>query len=166
MNHKDTETQRSRLNELSRRVIGFAIEVHRELGPGLLESAYEEALAYELTQAEVHYERQREMPLNYKGVKLDCGYRLDLVIEGELILELKASNELLPVHYAQLLTYLKLEQRSLGLLINFNEPVLKNGIRRVVSGNLFMDEKPGRSDLVQFILLLGASVSLWFTLRL
>ena len=90
MNHKDTETQRSELNELSHRVIGLCIEVHRELGPGLLESAYEEALAYELTQAGLKYERQRDMPLLYKGVKLDCGYRLDFVVEGELILELKA----------------------------------------------------------------------------
>lgn len=135
MNHEDTETQRSKLNELSHHVIGLCIEVHRELGPGLLESAYEEALAYELTQTGLKYERQRDMPLLYKGVKLDCGYRLDLVIEGELILELKAASELLPVHHAQLLTYLKLERRSLGLLINFNVPVLKHGIRRVVGLN-------------------------------
>ena len=131
MNHEDTEAQRSNLNELSNRVIGLCIEVHRELGPGLLESAYEEALAYELTHAGLKYERQRDMPLLYKGVKLDCGYRLDLVIEGELIIELKAATELLPVHHAQLLTYLKLERRSLGMLINFNVPILKNGIKRM-----------------------------------
>lgn len=166
MNHKDTETQRSKLNELSNRVIGLSIEVHRELGPGLLESAYEEALAYELTLAGIKFERQREMPLLYKGVKLDCGYRLDLVVEGELIIELKAVSELFPVHHAQLLTYLKLERRSLGLLINFNVPVLKNGLRRVVAGELFKDEKPARTDLGQLALLLCASVSLWFKNRI
>lgn len=162
MNHKDTETQRNRLNELSNRVIGLCIEVHRELGPGLLESAYEEALVYELGQAGIKFERQREMPLNYKGVKLDCGYRLDLVVENELILELKAANELLPVHHAQLLTYLKLERRSLGLLINFNTPALKQGLRRVVARELFKDEKSAVGDLKHFLLLLCASVSLWF----
>ncbi len=162
MNHKDTETQRSELNELSHRVIGLCIEVHRELGPGLLESAYEEALAYELTQAGLKYERQRDMPLHYKGVKLDCGYRLDLIVEGELILELKAAVELLPVHHAQLLTYLKLERRSLGLLVNFNVPVLKDGIRRVVAGHLFKDEKSARTDFGQLVLLLCASASSWF----
>jgi len=166
MNHEDTETQRLRLNELSHRVIGLCIEVHRELGPGLLESAYEEALAYELTAAGYKFERQREMPLLYKGVKLDCGYRLDVVIEGALILELKAVNELLPVHHAQLLTYLKLERRSLGLLINFNVPVLKNGIRRVAAGDLFKDEKSSRPDCGQLVVLLCASVSLWFKNRL
>jgi len=162
MNHEDTETLRKTLNDLSYRVIGLCIEVHRELGPGLLESAYEEALAYELTQAGLAFERQRDMPLSYKGVKLDCGYRLDLVVEGRLIVELKAVNELLPLHHAQLLTYLKLEHRPLGLLINFNVPVVKDGIRRVVAGELFKDEKPARSDLGQLILLLCASVSLWF----
>lgn len=166
MNHKDTETQRSELNELSRRVIGLCIEVHRELGPGLLESAYEEALAYELTQAGLKYERQRDIPLLYKGVKLDCGYRLDFVVEGELILELKAAVELLPVHHAQLLTYLKLERRSLGLLINFNVPVLKKGINRLVAGELFKEEKTARSDFTQLALLLCASASLWFKNRI
>ena len=162
MNHKDTEAQRSELNELSHRVIGLCIEVHRELGPGLLESAYEEALAYELTMAGYRFERQREMPLLYKGVKLDCGYRLDLVIEEKLIIELKAVNDLLPVHHAQLLTYLKLERRALGLLVNFNVPMLKNGVQRVVSGELFKDDKKERSDEGQLMLLLCASVSLWF----
>jgi GxxExxY protein len=162
MNHEDTETQRSKLNELSNRVIGLCIEVHRELGPGLLESAYEEALAYELTLAGIKFERQRDMPLLYKGIRLDCGYRLDLVVEGELILELKTVSELLPVHHAQVLTYLKLERRSLGLLINFNVPVLKNGIRRIVAGELFKAEKTTRTDLGQLALFLCASVSLWF----
>src|SRR5262245_15059789 len=118
MNHKDAETQRSELNDLSHRVIGLCLEVHRELGPGLLESAYEEAMAHELTLAGLRYEIQREMPLLYKGMKLNCGYRLDFVVEDELILELKAVTELLPVHHAQLLTYIKLERRALGMLIN------------------------------------------------
>lgn len=166
MNHKDTEAQRYELNELSHRVIGLCLEIHRELGPGLLESAYEEALAYELTQAGLKYERQRDMPLLHKGVKLDCGYRLDFVVEDKLILELKAVVELLPVHHAQLLTYLKLERRSLGILINFNVPVLKKGIHRIVAGELFRDEKPVRSDLGQLALLLCASVSLWFKSRI
>jgi GxxExxY protein len=167
MNHKGTEaqspeTQRQKLNDLSHRVIGLCMEVHRELGPGLLESTYEEALAFELVQAGLHYERQREMPLLYKGVKLDCGYRVDFVVEGELIIELKAVTELLPIHHAQLLTYLKLDRRSLGLLINFNVPAVKDGIRRVVAGELFKTEKHARSDFGQLALLLCASVSLWF----
>lgn len=150
------------LNDLSYRVRGLCMEVHRELGPGLLESAYEEALAYELAQAGILFERQRDMPLLYKGIKLDCGYRLDFLIENQLILELKAVTEVLPIHHAQLLTYLKLERRSLGLLINFNTPVLKDGIRRVVAGDLFKTEKTTRSDLTQLALPLCASVSLWF----
>ena len=161
MNHEDTETRRTTLNELSHRVIGLCMEVHREVGPGLLESAYEEALAYELTQAGLAFERQREMPLLYKGVKLDCGYRLDFIVEDQLILELKAVSELLPIHHAQLLTYLKLERRSLGLLVNFNVPVLKDGVRRVAAGDLFKHERPTRSDLGHLALLLCASVSLW-----
>jgi GxxExxY protein len=138
------------------------MEVHRELGPGLLESAYEEALAYELVQAGFAFERQREMPLLYKGVKLDCGFRVDFVIEGELIVELKAVNELLPIHHAQLLTYLKLDRRSLGLLVNFNAPVLKDGVRRIVAGDLFNHGTSNRSGFSQVALLLCASVSLWF----
>ncbi|MDQ5979235.1 MAG: hypothetical protein QG602_2209, partial [Verrucomicrobiota bacterium] len=98
-------------------------------------------------------------------VKLNCGYRLDLIIEDELIIELKAVNELLPVHHAQLLTYLKLERRSLGLLLNFNTPVLKDGIRRVVAGELFRAEKGAGGDLRQLLVLLCASVSLWFQSR-
>lgn len=162
MNHEDTETQKAQLNELSHRVIGRCIEVHRELGPGLLESAYEEALAHEFTLAGIAFERQREMPLLYKGVKLDCGYRLDFIVEGQLIIELKAVTELLPIHHAQLLTYLKLERRPLGLLVNFNVPALKDGVRRVAAGDLFKTEKPARSDLGHLVLLLCASVSLWF----
>jgi GxxExxY protein len=128
---------------LSGRVIGACIEIHRELGPGLLESAYEECLAYELSRAGIRFERQRPLPVRYKEVQLDCGYRLDFVIEGELILELKAVTELHPIHEAQLLTYLKLDKKPLGLLINFNVPVLAKGIKRVVAGSLFADERHG-----------------------
>jgi GxxExxY protein len=136
---EDPDKLRQRLNELSHRVVGHCMNVHRELGPGLLESTYEEALAYELVQSGRPFGRQCGMPLAYKGVKMDCGYRVDFFIEDELILELKAVHELVPVHQAQLLTYLKLARRSLGLLINFNVPVLKDGIRRVVRGDLFKD---------------------------
>ena len=120
------------MNDLSHQVIGLCIEVHRELGPGLLESAYEEALAYELAKAGLAFDRQREVPLRYKSIELSCDYRLDFVVEGQLLLELKAVSELLPIHQAQLLTYLKLERLQLGLLVNFNVPVLKDGIRRVI----------------------------------
>src|SRR5262245_6313303 len=120
MNHKDTEAQRKALNALSQRVIGLCIEVHRVLGPGLLESAYEAALAHELSLAGIHFQTQLDMPLQYKGIKLDCGYRLDFLVERELIVELKAVQEILPIHTAQLLTYLRLNQKPLGLLINFN----------------------------------------------
>jgi len=137
MNHRDTETQRKTLNELTQRVIGLCMEVHRTLGPGLLESAYEAALAYELATAGIPFQKQVDLPLDYKGVKLDCGYRLDFIIADELIVELKAIQEILPVHKAQLLTYLKLNQKPLGLLINFNVPLLKDGIERVVTGDTF-----------------------------
>jgi GxxExxY protein len=163
MNHEDTETRRRKLNELSHRVLGLCLEVHRELGPGLLESAYEEALAYEFSLAGLTFERQRETPLLYKGTRLSCGYRLDFLVEGEPIIELKSVNEVLPIHHAQLLTYLKLERRSLGLLVNFNVPLLKNGIRRVVAGDLFSAEKGIRSDLGRLVILLCASVPLWFS---
>ena len=137
MNHRDTEAQRKTLNELSQRVIGLCIEVHRVLGPGLLESAYEAALAHELSLAGIPFQKQIDLPLEYKGVKLDCGYRLDFIIDEELIVELKAVQEILPVHKAQLLTYLKLNQKPVGLLINFNVPLLKDGIQRVVLGEVF-----------------------------
>src|SRR5712671_694897 len=158
----NTEAEKQRLNELSRKVIGVCIEIHRELGPGLLESAYEECLAYELTKAGLHFERQRALPVRYKEVQLDCGYRLDFVIEGALILELKAVTEFHPIHEAQLLTYLRLDKKSLGLLINFNVPVLKNGVKRVACGNLFREETGGRGFASQVFSLLCASVSLWF----
>jgi GxxExxY protein len=113
-------------------VIGAAIEVHRVLGPGLLESAYEECLCHELSLRGIAFERQLALPVNYKGVKLDCGYRLDIVLPSKLIFELKAMEQLAPVHDAQLLTYLKLSGIHTGLLLNFNVPLLRDGIRRLV----------------------------------
>jgi GxxExxY protein len=120
------------LNDLSGKVIGCAIEVHKQLGPGLLESAYEECLAYELKQAGVEFQRQWPIPLKYKDVQLDCGYRADLFVANQLILELKAIDQMLPIHEAQLLSYMKLAHAPVGLLINFNVKVLKEGIRRFV----------------------------------
>jgi GxxExxY protein len=119
------------MNEMTGKVIGAAIEVHKILGPGLLESAYEECLCHELELRGIPYERQKELPIEYKNIKLDCGYRLDVVVSSQLILELKACESLEAIHEAQLLTYLKLTGIPLGLLINFNVPVLKEGIRRL-----------------------------------
>jgi len=123
------------INKLIGQVIGAAIEVHKALGPGLLESAYEECLCreLELELRDIPFERQKELPIEYKGAKLDCGYRLDIVVAGKLILELKACENLQPIHEAQLLTYLKLTGIKYGLLINFNVPVLKDGIRRIAN---------------------------------
>ena len=120
------------INKLTRDVIGAAIEVHKILGPGLLESAYEECLCHELKLRNITYERQKELPIEYKGIKLDCGYRLDIVVARKLILELKSCNNLEPIHKAQLLTYLKLTGIRIGLLINFNVPILKQGIKRII----------------------------------
>jgi GxxExxY protein len=120
-------------DELSYEIIGAAIEVHRHLGPGLLESAYEESLCYELHSRQIAFKRQVALPVNYKGVKLDCGYRLDIVVEEKVILELKAIEKVLPIHDAQLLTYLKLANVKLGLLINFNNTIMKKGIKRIVN---------------------------------
>ena len=125
--------RRSSLDQLTEKIIGAAIEVHRHTGPGLLESAYEECLCYELSQLGIHFERQVHLPVAYKLIKLDCGYKLDVVVEDAVILELKTVDQLLPIHNAQLLTYLKLSGKQVGLLINFNEPVLKNGIKRLVN---------------------------------
>jgi GxxExxY protein len=127
----DAETRS--FDELTDRVLGACIEIHRQLGPGLLESAYEECLCYELSQADIRFERQRPLAVAYKNVKLDCGYRLDLVIENKLIVELKTAESLLPIHEAQLLTYLKISGLSYGLLVNFNVPLLKQGIKRIVN---------------------------------
>ena len=118
--------------ELTGKIIGCGIEVRRELGPGLLESAYEVALSKELSLAGLYYERQLLLPLNYKGVQLDCGFRIDLMIEKSVIVEIKAVESPLPIHEAQLLTYLRLADQRIGLLINFNVMQLREGIRRFV----------------------------------
>jgi GxxExxY protein len=119
-------------DELSYRVIGCALEVHRALGPGLLESAYEQCLARELSLAGIPFELQVPLPVEYKGVRLDCGYRLDAVVDGRVVVELKAVEKMALIHEAQLLTYMKLAGLKVGLLINFNVPVLKEGIKRLV----------------------------------
>lgn len=121
------------IDDLTRRVIGCAIEVHRALGPGLLESTYERCLAHELTLAGIAHERERVVPVEYKGLRLDCGYRVDLLVEECLVLELKSVHELQPIHEAQLLTYIKLLNAPVGLLINFNVARLIDGVRRMVS---------------------------------
>ena len=119
------------IKDLTGQVIGSAIEVHRVLGPGLLERTYENCLCFELVQKEIPIERQKELPVIYKGNYFDCGYRLDIVVYQKLIIELKASDSLLPIHEAQLLTYLKLSNIKHGLLINFNVRQLKDGIKRL-----------------------------------
>jgi len=121
------------INQLTEGVIGACIEIHKSLGPGLLESAYEECLCHELHLAGLQFERQKSLPVAYKGVQLDCGYRLDLVVEGKLVVELKCVDSLAPIHEAQLLTYLKISGLTVGLLINFNVPVLRRGIKRIVN---------------------------------
>ena len=119
-------------NELTKATIGAAIEVHRGLGPGLLESAYEECLCRELHLRHIPFERQVELPLVYKNVALDCGYRIDILVAERVVIELKAVDTLTPLHEAQLLTYLKLGGWQVGLLINFNVPILRDGVRRLV----------------------------------
>ncbi len=121
-------------NELSGIIIGYAMKVHTALGPGLLESAYEVCLDYELRKAKLKVEKQKPLPLIYEEVHLECGYRIDLIIEDKVIVELKAVDSLHPIHSAQLLTHLRLSHRKLGLLINFNVIHLKDGIKRVVNG--------------------------------
>lgn len=130
---KGRKTKRMNENELSNIVIGLAIRVHKALGPGLLESAYRESLFYEINKAGLYVEKEKPMPLIYEEVKLDIGYRIDLMVEHKLVLELKSAEGLNDVHLAQILTYLKLSGCKLGLLINFNVAILKNGIRRVVN---------------------------------
>ena len=120
-----------KLEKLTETIIGAAIEVHRALGPGLLESAYEECLCLELGLRSVAYQRQVALPVIYKTLHLDCGYRMDIVAEESIILELKAIDKILPIHKAQLLTYLKLSNKPIGLLLNFHEALLKDGIVRM-----------------------------------
>ena len=113
-----------KFEELSQQVLGCAIEVHRQLGPGLLESTYEQCLAYELSQLKIPFKFQVELPVEYKQIKLDCGYRIDLLVDDRIIVELKSVEQLLPIHEAQILTYMKLSGMSVGLLINFNVTIL------------------------------------------
>ncbi len=119
-------------DELSNRVIGCAIEVHRVLGPGLLESTYEQCLARELELSGLTFKLQWPLPVEYKGIRLDCGYRVDVLVEGNLIVELKAVEKVLGIHQAQILTYMKLARIQTGLLINFNVPMLRDGLQRFV----------------------------------
>ena len=121
-----------KFEELSNKVIGLALEVHKELGPGLLESSYQQCLAYELSKNSISFEIEKELPVVYKNIKLDCGYRIDILIENSLLLELKSVEKLLPIHEAQILTYMKLADIKIGLLINFNVKILKEGIKRFV----------------------------------
>jgi len=121
-----------KFEKVTKEVIGAAIEVHKHLGPGLLESAYEECLSYELTQRGLKIERQKPVPIIFKEVKLDCGYRIDILVNDSVIIKLKSVDALIPVHEAQILTYLKFANKQVGLLINFNVKLLKEGIKRYV----------------------------------
>lgn len=121
------------LNNITEAIIGSAINVHKALGPGLLESAYEACLVHDLAQKGLKFEQQKPLPIVYQGVKLECGYRLDLLVENEVIVEIKSVERLLPIHKAQLMSYLKLSGCKVGLLVNFNIEVLKDGIQRVVN---------------------------------
>jgi len=121
-------------NQLTNEIIGSAIEVHRHLGPGLLESTYEGCMAFELQQRNLAVERQLELPIMYKGNKLDQSYRIDLLVNNQVVIELKSVNNIEPIHNAQLLTYLKLSNKRYGLLLNFNVPIMKQGIKRLLNG--------------------------------
>ena len=122
-------------NELSHIVIGLAIDIHSSLGPGLLESAYQECLFYKVNKEGFKVEKEKTMPLIFEGLKLDCGYRIDLLVENKLVIEIKSVDALNEIHLAQTLTYLKLGKYKLGLLINFNTILLKSGIKRIINGN-------------------------------
>jgi GxxExxY protein len=133
VHHGGTEARRKLvLEDLTQEIIGAAIEVHRVLGPGLLESAYEECLCHELNIRGISFHRQVPLPVEYKSVKLDCGYKLDILVEGGVILELKCVDRISPVHEAQLLTYLKLSGKRVGFILNFNSAVLTKGLVRKV----------------------------------
>jgi GxxExxY protein len=128
--------EREALDKITQTIIGAAIQVHQTLGPGLLESAYEACLAYELGVLGLKVETQKPLPLVYKSVRLDCGYRIDLLVEGKVIVEIKSVDQIMPIHQAQMLSYLKLSGCKIGLLINFNVKLLKNGIQRIINGSL------------------------------
>ena len=122
------------VNQTTESIIGAAIEVHKHLGPGLLESAYEECLCHELHLRNIPFQRQVPLPVVYKGAKLDCGYRIDLLVKGEVVVELKAIEGILPIHEAQTLTYMRLGGWKVGLIINFNVPIVVKGVKRLVLG--------------------------------
>lgn len=122
------------INQTTEAVIGAAIEVHKHLGPGLLESAYEECLCHELSLRNIPFQKQVPLPVVYKGTKLDCGYRVDLLVKDEVVVELKAIESILPIHEAQALTYMRLGSWKVGLIINFNTPIVVKGIKRLVLG--------------------------------
>lgn len=128
--------EREELNKITEGIIGAAIEIHRNLGPGLLESAYQAALACELNQRGFKVEQQKPLPLLYKEVKLDAGYRLDFLVNEKVVVEVKPSDKIVPIHDAKILSYLKLSGCKVGLLINFNVKLLKNGIKRFINGSL------------------------------
>jgi GxxExxY protein len=121
------------INEITGEIIGCCIEIHRELGPGLLESAYEECLAYELTNAGLYFERQKPLPVRYKEINIEYGYRMDFIVENQVVVELKSVEIICNVHTAQILTYMRFSEMNAGLLINFNVSVLKNGIKRFIN---------------------------------
>jgi GxxExxY protein len=137
--------ERERFNGITKGIIGAAIHVHRSLGPGLLESAYQACLAFELVKLQMRVEQQKPLPLIYDQVKLDCGYRIDLLVEGSVVVEIKSVDALAPIHAAQIITYLKLSGCKVGLLINFNVPVLKDGVRRFVNGKIY-GHSPQRAE--------------------
>ncbi len=148
--HRDPRTSR---------IIAAAIEVHRHLGPGLLESSYEQCLCHELRLRGLQFERQVPLPVIYKGLALDCGYKIDLIVQDEVVLELKSIERIMPIHQAQLLTYLKLARKSIGLLINFNVPILIQGICR--RGSLTPQSHRDREEPKSLFCFLCDSVSLW-----
>jgi len=129
----DVDPVAERINLITEKAIGCAIEVHKAIGPGLLESAYEECLCYELSQNGLSFQRQVPLPVVYKDVKLDCGYQLDIIVEDLVILEIKAVERIIPIHEAQLLSYLRMLDKRIGLILNFHAAVLRNGIKRIVN---------------------------------
>jgi GxxExxY protein len=129
-------TEKERLNKITGNVIGAAIQVHRTLGPGLLECAYEACLAFELGKRGLRMQQQKPVPVIYEEVKLDCGYRMDLLVEGSVVVEIKSADAVAPIHEAQVMSYLKLSGYKVALLINFNVSVLKDGIRRFINGTV------------------------------
>ena len=136
---KAQSSQRMTENELSRIIIGHALEVHKSLGPGLLESAYKECLCYKIKKSGIRVEKEKPMPLVYEEVKLDCGYRIDLLVENKVVIEIKSVEALNDVHMAQTLTYMKLGDYKSGLLVNFNVSLLKTGIKRLINGTTQRD---------------------------